>query len=54
MGEPAGMNSSYRRLLLLVILGLESLIITGCANTGRGLKADYQHNEDKVENEIKH
>jgi predicted small secreted protein len=54
IGETDGMNSTLRHLLLLVLLGLESLVITGCANTGRGMKADYQHNEDKVENAVKH
>ena len=43
------MNFSPRTVLLVVLLAIESLIITGCANTGRGLKADFHHNEDKVE-----
>ena len=48
------MNSTIRHLLLLVLMGLEALLITGCANTGRGMKADYQRNEDKVEDAVKH
>jgi predicted small secreted protein len=48
------MNSQLRTLLLVLLLGLETLIVTGCANTGRGIQKDYQRNEDKVENAIKH
>jgi predicted small secreted protein len=48
------MNTTIRHLLLLVLLGVEAFVITGCANTGRGLKADTEHNAQKVENEIRH
>ena len=51
---PIAMKLNSRSLLLLVLFGLQSLIITGCANTGRGLKADAKHNADKVEAELKH
>ncbi len=48
------MNSPTRRLLLVLLLAIESVVITGCANTGRGLKADAKHNADKVEDAVKH
>lgn len=41
------------RTLLLILIGLQALFVAGCANTGRGLKADAKHNADKVEAEIK-
>ena len=52
--EDTAMNSSTRRLLLVLLLAIESVIITGCANTGRGIKADAKHDADKVEDAIKH
>lgn len=48
------MKSNPRTLLLLILIGLQSLIVAGCANTGRGLKADAEHNADKIENELDH
>ena len=53
MDETGSMNSHIRSLLLVLLLGLETLIVTGCANTARGVKADYHRNEDKVENAVK-
>lgn len=52
--EIVRMNSSFRRFLLVALLAIESVLIVGCANTGRGLKRDTQHNLDKVESELKH
>lgn len=48
------MKSNPRTLLLLVLIGLQSLIVAGCANTGRGLRADAEHNADKVKAELDH
>jgi predicted small secreted protein len=48
------MKLTPRTLLLLILVGLQSLIVAGCANTGRGLKADAEHNADKVEAELRH
>ena len=48
------MNFSTRRFLLVLLLAIESVVITGCANTGRGIKADAKHNADKVEDAVKH
>ena len=53
LGESGSMNSHIRSLLLVVLLGLETLIVTGCASTARGIKSDYHHNEDKVEDAVK-
>jgi predicted small secreted protein len=48
------MNSPTRRFLLVILLALESVIITGCANTGRGIKADAKHDANKVEDAVRH
>lgn len=48
------MKLNPRIVLLLTLIGLQSLIIAGCANTGRGLKADAKHNADKIEDELDH
>jgi predicted small secreted protein len=48
------MKFTPRTLLLLVLIGLQSLIIAGCANTGRGIKRDTERNIDKVKNELDH
>jgi predicted small secreted protein len=53
MGETGSMNPHIRSLLLVLLLALETLIVTGCANTARGIKSDYHHNEDKVEDAVK-
>jgi predicted small secreted protein len=46
------MNFNSRTLLILVLIGLQSLIVAGCANTGRGIKADTKRNLDKVEDAV--
>jgi predicted small secreted protein len=46
-------TSSIRTLLLLALLGIASLVATGCANTAHGISKDYHHAEDKVENAVK-
>ncbi|HTL68372.1 MAG TPA: hypothetical protein VL200_11975 [Lacunisphaera sp.] len=43
------MKSHLRTCLLVLFLAVETLLAFGCANTGRGLQKDYQHNEDKIE-----
>lgn len=48
------MKFTPRTILLVVLLAIESLVITGCANTGRGIKRDTEHNLDKVQDELKH
>lgn len=48
------MKLNPRTLILLILVGLQSLIVAGCANTGRGLKADAKHNANKIENELDH
>jgi predicted small secreted protein len=48
------MKLNPRIILLLALLGLEALIVSGCANTGRGLKRDFNHNVDEVKDELKH
>jgi predicted small secreted protein len=42
------MNFNPRTLLLLVLIALQSLIVAGCANTGRGIKADTHRNLEKL------
>jgi predicted small secreted protein len=46
------MKFNSRTLTLLILIGLQSLIVAGCANTGRGIKADTERNVQKVKNEI--
>ena len=48
------MKLTPRTLLVVVLIGLHSLLVAGCANTGRGLKADAKHNADKVKSELDH
>ncbi|HVZ65641.1 MAG TPA: hypothetical protein VG936_13835 [Lacunisphaera sp.] len=48
------MNPKLRTIVFLLFLTVETLIAAGCANTGRGLQKDYQRNEDKVEDAVKH
>lgn len=51
---PSAMKLTPRTLLVFVLIGLHSLLVAGCANTGRGLKADAKHNADKVKSELDH
>lgn len=54
LGDPWCMNPKLRTIVFLLFLTVETLIAAGCANTGRGLQKDYQRNEDKVEDAVKH
>jgi len=54
LGDNCAMNSSIRTIVFLALLCLESLIVSGCANTAKGVSKDYHHAEDKVEDAIKH
>jgi predicted small secreted protein len=46
------MNFNPRTLILIVLVAVQSLIVAGCANTGRGLKRDTERNLDKVEDAV--
>lgn len=46
------MKFNLRTLLLLILVSIQSLVVAGCANTGRGLKNDTKRNLDKVEDAV--
>jgi predicted small secreted protein len=46
------MKLTTRTLLVLILIGVQSLVVAGCANTGRGIKADTKRNVDKVEDAV--
>jgi predicted small secreted protein len=47
------MKTKLRYLVLLLALGLQYLVTSGCANTAKGVSQDYHRAEDKVENALK-
>lgn len=53
-GEVVGVKTRPTLLLTLLLAGgLQALIASGCANTARGIRHDYQNNEDRVEHAMK-
>jgi predicted small secreted protein len=47
------MKTQIRILLLLLALGGQFFVATGCVNTAKGVQKDYQKAEDKVERAVK-